>query len=279
MGINDGGTFQLTMAPGKPVPGSSILDGTVGSGELGSSAVTSDKIAALAVVAGKIADAAIDQAKLANNAVTLAKIASGAVDSTKLADSAVTTAKIAGSAIDSTKPADNAATTAKITDGAVTGVKIGAGRRWQRNPADGAVGSTQLREQRRYLWQTRRRRGYGRQDRRWIGGRGQAQRSYALPVLGRADRCKLFSQHAHARPYIAWQDVHIQHKGTTYSIPNGNTNKAVCDLKYMIPTVSTGPTIPDAGPEDPLVFLNKNAPGHSAQDADRDGSLIVSDST
>jgi len=144
VGINNGGVFSLTMAPGKPVPGSAILDGTVGSGELGSSAVTSDKIAALAVVAGKIADAAIDQAKLANNAVTLAKIASGAVDSTKLADSAVTTAKIAGSAIDSTKLADNAVTMAKITDGAVTGTKIGSKAVGSSNLADGAVGSTQL---------------------------------------------------------------------------------------------------------------------------------------
>jgi len=144
VGINDGGTFQLTMAPGKPVPGSSILDGTVGSGELGSSAVTSDKIAALAVVAGKIADAAIDQAKLANNAVTLAKIASGAVDSTKLADSAVTTAKIADSAIDQAKLANNAVTMAKITDGAVTSAKIGAKAVASGNLADGAVGSTQL---------------------------------------------------------------------------------------------------------------------------------------
>lgn len=144
VGINDGGTFRLTMAPGKPVPGSAILDGTVGSGELGSSAVTSDKIAALAVVAGKIADAAIDQAKLANNAVTLAKIASGAVDSTKLADSAVTTAKIADSAIDQAKLANNAVTMAKITDGAVTSAKIGAKAVASGNLADGAVGSTQL---------------------------------------------------------------------------------------------------------------------------------------
>ncbi len=144
VGINDGGTFQLTMAPGKPVPGSSILDGTVSSGELGSNAVTSDKIAALAVVAGKIAGGAVDDTKLADSAVTLAKIANGAVGSTKLADSAVTTAKIAGSAIDSTKLADNAVTMAKITDGAVTGTKIGSKAVASGNLADGAVGATQL---------------------------------------------------------------------------------------------------------------------------------------
>jgi len=144
VGINNGGVFSLTMAPGKPVPGSAILDGTVGSGELGSSAVTSDKIAALAVVAGKIAGGAVDGTKLADNAVTLAKIANGAVDSAKLADSAVTTAKIAGSAIDSSKLADNAVTMAKITDGAVTSVKIGAKAVGSGNLADGAVGATQL---------------------------------------------------------------------------------------------------------------------------------------
>ncbi len=127
IGVNDGGAFALTMAPGKPVPGSTILDGTVGSGELGSSAVTSDKIAALAVVAGKIAGSAIDSTKLADNAVTMAKITDGAVTGTKIGSKAVGSSNLADGAVGSTQLANNAVTSGKLVDGAVTGVKIGAG--------------------------------------------------------------------------------------------------------------------------------------------------------
>lgn len=144
IGINQNGIFALTMAPGKPVPGSAILDGTVGSGELGNSAVTSDKLANLAVIAGKIAGGAVDGTKLADNAVTVAKIANGAVGTAKIADGAVATAKIAGSAIDSTKLADNAVTGTKISAGAVTGAKLGSKVVDATKLADGAVGATQL---------------------------------------------------------------------------------------------------------------------------------------
>lgn len=144
VGINDGGIFRLMMAPGKMVPGSAILDGSVGANELNSGAVTSDKLAALTVIEGKIADGAISAGKLASGAVTGPKLASGAVGATALADGAVIAAKIGSSAVDSTKLADNAVITAKIAAGAVDGTKIGSKAVGTTNLADGAVGATQL---------------------------------------------------------------------------------------------------------------------------------------
>ena len=80
--------------------------------------------------------------------------------------------------------------------------------------------------------------------------------------------------------YIAWQDVHIQYKGTTYSIPNGNTNKRFVIWKYADPDCFYGSDeFPTLGPEDLLVFLNKNGTYAIVPKTQIvDGSLIVSDS-
>ena len=80
--------------------------------------------------------------------------------------------------------------------------------------------------------------------------------------------------------YIAWQDVHIQYKGTTYSIPNGNTNKRFVIWKYADPDCFYGSDVfPTLGPEDLLVFLNKNGTYAIVPKTQIvDGSLIVSDS-
>ncbi|MGC4375935.1 hypothetical protein WD019_03185 [Fictibacillus sp. Mic-4] len=117
IGVNDGGVFTLTMAPGKFTPGGALMDGSVGTGELATGAVTSAKLAALAVDASKLADGAVTDTKLGANAVTSSKIASGAVGSSQLANGAVTSGKLGTGAVGS----------GNLADGAVTGVKLGAG--------------------------------------------------------------------------------------------------------------------------------------------------------
>ncbi len=80
--------------------------------------------------------------------------------------------------------------------------------------------------------------------------------------------------------YIAWQDVHIQYKGTTYNIPNGNTDKRYVIWKYADPDAFYGSDeFPTLGPDDLLVFLNKNGTYAIVPRTQIvDGSLIVSDS-
>ncbi len=126
--INDGGIHRLTIGDGRMVNGAAVLDGSISSGELGSGAVTT----------AKLASGAVDSTILASSAVTTAKIASGAVDATALASGAVTTAALASGAVDSTKLASGAVNTAAIAtgavgstqlaDGSVIGAKIGAGQ-------------------------------------------------------------------------------------------------------------------------------------------------------
>ena len=93
--INDGGTHRLTVGEGRMVNGAAVLDGSISSGELGSGAVTTTKLAA----------GAVDSTILASSAVTTAKIASGAVDASALASGAVTTAKLAANAPITVSPA------------------------------------------------------------------------------------------------------------------------------------------------------------------------------
>lgn len=80
--------------------------------------------------------------------------------------------------------------------------------------------------------------------------------------------------------YIAWQDVNIQYKGVTYAIPNGNTNKKFVMWLYSDPGGFYGSdTFPALGPDDLLVFLNKNGVYSIVPKTQIvDGSLIVSDS-
>jgi len=154
IGINEGGTFHLTMAPGKMTPGGALLDGSVGSNELAAGAVTTAKLADLAIISSKISDSAITETKIASSAVTSAKIATnaigsnhiqtGAVGTTQLADLAVSAGKLADGAVNSTKLADNAVTSVKIANGAVVAGKLGSNAVTSTNIAAGAVGSSQL---------------------------------------------------------------------------------------------------------------------------------------
>ena len=96
----------------------------IGASQIGTAAVTTDKIAAAAVTSEKIAGAAVTSEKIAGDAVTTGKIAGDAVTSGKIAGDAVTSGKIAGQAVTSGKIAGEAVTTAKIAAGAVTADKV-----------------------------------------------------------------------------------------------------------------------------------------------------------
>ena len=91
-----------------------VLDGTklgagsVGTAQLGAAVVTSDKLAALAVLATHLAQGAVTTQKLADKAVTSAKIANAAVGTTQLATGAAKSAVIADKAVTAAKLAADA---------------------------------------------------------------------------------------------------------------------------------------------------------------------------
>jgi hypothetical protein len=90
-------------------------------------AITSEKIALLAIITELINDLAVTTAKLANGAVTTEKLADLSVITGKLADLAVTTGKLANLAVTNEKLADNAVQTRNIKDRNVTSSKIKKG--------------------------------------------------------------------------------------------------------------------------------------------------------
>lgn len=89
-------------------------------------AVTAAKLANEAVETAKIANLAVTEGKIANLAVGTAKIGELAVTALKIAAEAVTTAKIQNLAVTEAKLANEAVGTGKIKARAVTGPKIHA---------------------------------------------------------------------------------------------------------------------------------------------------------
>lgn len=152
--INDGGIHRLTVGEGRMVNGAAVLDGSISSGELGSGAVTTAKLASGAVdstilasgavTTAKLASGAVDATALASNSVTTAKLAANAVDGTKISSGAVGTTQLAASAVDSTKLASGAVNTSALASGAVDSTKLASGAVTTPAIATGAVGSTQL---------------------------------------------------------------------------------------------------------------------------------------
>lgn len=79
---------------------------------------------------------------------------------------------------------------------------------------------------------------------------------------------------------IAWTGVSISYKGQVYAIANGNTDFFYIYWKYSDPTGFYGSdTFPTLGPDDLLVFLNKNGVHVKVPNTTIiDGSLIVPES-
>lgn len=119
---------------GNSIEGSEITDGTVGSADLATWCVTTDKISngavgsvalgTSAVSTEKIAFGAVTSSKLAGDAVSTGTIQDGAVTAVKLADSAVTSAKIQSAAVSTAKLQDASVTAAKLAAGAVGGAAV-----------------------------------------------------------------------------------------------------------------------------------------------------------
>ena len=76
---------------------------------------------------------------------------------------------------------------------------------------------------------------------------------------------------------IAWSDVRLVYDGVDYAITNGTTNKRFVYWLISAPTVfQTADTLPALGPDDTIVFLNKNGIAINVLNATAlEGDLVV----
>lgn len=136
------GTFATDLAAGKWEEiadlsvAAALEDGAVSTDKLADLAVTAAKIGALAVTTAKIATGAVTTAKISDSNVTAAKLAADAVETAKILDAnvtaaklatdSVTTAKIVAANVTAAKLATDSVETAKIKDANVTTAKLAA---------------------------------------------------------------------------------------------------------------------------------------------------------
>lgn len=102
----------------------SIADNAISSAKLQAGAVTSSRIANIAVQDAHIAAGAVSSTKIASGAVIGSKIATYAVSNSKIQAAAVTAEKIEDNAVTNAKIANNAISTNKIATAAITAKKI-----------------------------------------------------------------------------------------------------------------------------------------------------------
>ena len=98
----------------------------VGTSNIKTNAITSEKIVSDAITSEKIVSDAITSVKIATDAITSVKIATDAITSVKIATDAITSVKIANDAVTADKIITNAVTADKINANAVTAAKIEA---------------------------------------------------------------------------------------------------------------------------------------------------------
>lgn len=105
-------TITATQIAANTVTASKIATGTItaASGVIADAAITTAKIASLAVGNAQLANASITTAKIANLAVTSAQINDASITTAKIANAAITTAKIANLSVDTLQIANNAVT-------------------------------------------------------------------------------------------------------------------------------------------------------------------------
>ena len=121
-----------------------LTDGAVTTKKLASLAVTTEKIAVGAVTGEKLADGAVTTEKIDLGAVTGEKLAAAAVGTDALADGSVTTPKLADKSVTAAKLADGAVGTGQIDDLSVTTAKLLALAVTTEKLANGAVNLAKL---------------------------------------------------------------------------------------------------------------------------------------
>jgi len=130
----DTGTVATGMIADSSITSAKIVDGTISTADIADGNITTAKLAAGGVTTAKIANDAITLQKMANDsvgtgeliddAVTTAKIINDAVTTAKIADANVTNAKLATDSVTLAKMADNSVGTGELIADAVTTVKI-----------------------------------------------------------------------------------------------------------------------------------------------------------
>lgn len=113
-----------TTGKGLQIPTGGIQNLAVTSAKLAEMAVTTGKINTDAVTQAKIANAAVGTPELIDLNVTTAKLADGAVTGPKLADNSVSGSKLADASVTEPKLANNAVSTRTILDANVTEPKL-----------------------------------------------------------------------------------------------------------------------------------------------------------
>jgi hypothetical protein len=115
----DTGTVATGMIADSAITSAKISDGTIATGDIADDAVTTAKIADANVTTASLADTSVTTAKLASDAVTTAKITDANVTTAKIANDAITAAKIAADAVGSSEIAANAVTSSELADASV----------------------------------------------------------------------------------------------------------------------------------------------------------------
>jgi len=115
----DTGTVATGMIANSAITSAKISDGTIATGDIADDAITTAKIADANVTTALLADTSVTTAKLASDAVTTAKITDANVTTAKIANDAITAAKIAADAVGSSEIAANAVTSSELADASV----------------------------------------------------------------------------------------------------------------------------------------------------------------
>jgi hypothetical protein len=150
----DAGAITLAKLAADSVDASKIVDGSVGTAELGPGVVTLSKMAVDSVNASNIVDGSVGTLELAAGSVTLAKMAADSVDASKIVDlsvgtaelaaASVTLAKLAADSVDASKIVDLSVGTAELAAGSVTLAKMATDSVDASKIVDLSVGTAEL---------------------------------------------------------------------------------------------------------------------------------------
>lgn len=140
----DGKLYKVTGGAWEPVVRAIDLDGQITETQITNDAVTTVKIAALAITAAKIAAGTITTNELAANTILAADIAAGTITATEIAAATITASRIAALTITANEIAANTITAAKIVAGTITATEIAASTITGAKIAAGTITATNI---------------------------------------------------------------------------------------------------------------------------------------